>query len=54
MPNQFSEDNIEEILYLKHRPDGGFDIVKQGQEDIIKVTFKNGQVIWAYPNAQQV
>lgn len=49
MPNQFNESDIESILYLKYRPDGGFDVVNEGQEDIVKITLKNGGVIWAFP-----
>lgn len=49
MPNQFDENDIEEILYLKYRPDGGFDIVPKAQATVVKIILKDGKVIWAFP-----
>lgn len=49
MQSQFNESDIESIQYLKSRSDGGFDIVSKGQEDIAKITLKDGRVVWAFP-----
>lgn len=40
---------VEEIVYLKQRADGGFDIVPKEQATVVKITLKDGRIIWAFP-----
>lgn len=46
---QSLDDQVEEIVYLKPREDGGFDVVPKAQATVVKIILKNGKVIWAFP-----